>query len=97
MVFVARKLVIVGGEGGGAWFGGIDRQLKAMVLSRAAGQKLGSFIAAAKHDDLVVLKDLIESGKVTPVIDRTFSLAQVPEAIRYMQEGRARGKTVITV
>ena len=90
-------LVIVGGEGGGAWFGGIDRQLKAMVLSRSAGQKLGSFIAAANHKDLMALKDLIESGRVTPVIDRTFSLAQVPEAIRYLQDGHARGKTVITV
>jgi NADPH:quinone reductase-like Zn-dependent oxidoreductase len=89
-------LVIVGGEGGGKWFGGIDRQLRAMTLSTFVGQKLGTFIATQKQDDLMVLKELIESGKVTPVVDRTYSLAEVPDAIRYLEQGHARGKVVIT-
>ncbi len=90
-------LVIVGGEGGGRWFGGIDRQLRALMLSPFVGQKLGTFIAKQNGEDLVVLKELIEAGKVTPVIDRTYPLAEAPDAIRYLSEGHARGKVVITV
>ncbi|CAN5193661.1 hypothetical protein BH20ACT24_BH20ACT24_10240 [soil metagenome] len=90
-------MVIVGGEGGGRWFGGIDRQLRAHTLSPFVSQKLGTFISKAKGDDLVVLKELIEAGKVTPVIDRTYPLAEVPDAIRYVHEGHTRGKVVVTV
>ena len=90
-------LVIVGGEGGGRWLGGTDRQIRALVLSRFVGQKLGTFISTQNHEDLLVLKGLIESGKVTPVIDRTYPLSEVPEAMRYLEEGHARGKVVITV
>jgi NADPH:quinone reductase-like Zn-dependent oxidoreductase len=90
-------LVIIGGEGGGRWLGGTDRQLRAMILSPFVGQKLGTFVNKENHEDLIVLKELIESGKVTPVIDRTYPLAEVPEAIRYLEAGHARGKVVITV
>jgi NADPH:quinone reductase-like Zn-dependent oxidoreductase len=90
-------LVIVGGEGGGRWFGGIDRQLKAQVLSLFVRQRLGTLIATARKDDLEELHELLEAGTVTPVIDRTFPLSEVPEAIRYLRDGRARGKVVITV
>ncbi len=90
-------LVIVGGEGGGRWFGGIDRQLRALLLSPFVGQKLGTFINKENHEDLLVLKEFIETGRLTPVIDRTYPLAEVPEAIRYLQEGHAQGKVVITV
>ena len=90
-------LVIVGGEGGGRWLGGLDRQLRATMLSPFVGQKLGTFVSTPNHEDLLVLKELIESGKVTPVIDRTYPLAEVPDAIRYLEEGHARGKVVITV
>ena len=90
-------LVIAGGEGGGRWLGGTDRQIRALVLSRFVGQKLGTFISKENHEDMIVLKELIESGKVAPVIDRTYPLSQVPEAIRYLQEGHAQGKVVITV
>ena len=90
-------LVIVGGEGGGRWLGGTDRQLRAMMLSPFVGQKLGTFVNKENHEDMLVLKELIESGNVTPVIDRTYPLAEVPEAIRYLEEGHARGKVVITV
>jgi NADPH:quinone reductase-like Zn-dependent oxidoreductase len=90
-------LVITGGEGGGRWLGGTDRQLRAMMLSRFVGQKLGTFISKENHEDMLVLKELIELGKVIPVIDRTYPLSEVPEAIRYLEEGHAQGKVVITV
>jgi NADPH:quinone reductase-like Zn-dependent oxidoreductase len=90
-------LVIVGGESGGRWLGGNDRQLRAIVLSRFVDQTLTTFIAGENHRDMLVLKELIEAGEVTPVIDRSFPLAEVPEAIRYLEQGRARGKVVIDV
>src|SRR5215216_5248603 len=90
-------LVIVGGEGGGRWLGGTNRQIRALVLSPFVSQKLGTFVNRENHEDLLVLKELIESGKVTPIIDRTYLLSDVPEAIRYLEEGHARGKVVITV
>jgi NADPH:quinone reductase-like Zn-dependent oxidoreductase len=90
-------LVIVGGEAGGRWLGGTDRQLRALLLSAFVGHKLTTFITAEKRQDLVVLKDLIEAGQLTPVIDRTYPLSETPKAIRYLQEGHARGKVVITM
>jgi NADPH:quinone reductase-like Zn-dependent oxidoreductase len=90
-------LVIIGGEGGGRWLGGTDRQLRALVLSPFVSQKLGTFISKENHEDMIVLKELIESGKVTPVTNRTYPLAEVPGAIRYLEEGHAQGKVVITV
>jgi NADPH:quinone reductase-like Zn-dependent oxidoreductase len=90
-------LVITGGEGGGRWFGGTDRQLRAMLLPPFVGQKLRTFISKENHEDLLVLKELIESGKVTPIIDRTYPLSEVPEAIRCLEEGHAQGKFVIIV
>jgi NADPH:quinone reductase-like Zn-dependent oxidoreductase len=90
-------LVLVGGEGGGRWFGGIDRTLRALMLTPFVSQKLGTFIAKPNGEDLVVLKELIESGKVTPVIDITYPLSEVPEAILHLEEGHAQGKVVITV
>jgi NADPH:quinone reductase-like Zn-dependent oxidoreductase len=91
------RLVIMGGETDGRWLGGVDRQIRALVLSPFVGQKLGTFISSENADDLIVLRELIESGKVAPVIDRTYPLSEVAAAIRYMLEGRARGKVVITV
>lgn len=90
-------LVIVGGETDGRWLGGTDRQLRALLLSLFVGQKLGTFVSRGNHEDLIVLKELIESGKVTPFIDRTYPLSEVPQAIRYLEQGHARGKVVITV
>jgi NADPH:quinone reductase-like Zn-dependent oxidoreductase len=90
-------LVIAGGETDGRWLGGSDRQIRALLLSRFVGQKLGAFISRENHEDMIVLKELIEAGKVTPVIDRTYALSEVPEAIRYLEQGRARGKLVITL
>jgi NADPH:quinone reductase-like Zn-dependent oxidoreductase len=67
------------------------------MLSSFVGQRLVPFLAQIKHDDIVALKELIEAGKVTPVIDRTYPLSETPEAIRYLETGHARGKVVITV
>jgi NADPH:quinone reductase-like Zn-dependent oxidoreductase len=68
-----------------------------LVMSRFVSQKMTTFTAKENKEDLVVLKELIEAGKVTPVIDRTYPLSEVPEAIRYLEEGHTQGKIVITV
>lgn len=90
-------LVIVGGEGGGKLLGGIDRQLRATILSLFVRQKLGTWISSERQEDLEELRELIEAGTVTPVVDRIFPLDEVPDAIGYLREGRPRGKTVIAV
>jgi NADPH:quinone reductase-like Zn-dependent oxidoreductase len=90
-------LVIAGGETDGRWLGGTDRQIRALMLSPFVAQKLTTFISSQNLQDLIVLKELIEAGKVTPAIDRTYPLSEVPKAIRYLKEGHARGKVVITV
>ncbi len=93
-------LVIVGGEGGkGRLLGGFSRgTVRAPLLSLVTRQEMKGFVAKENAADLEVLKDLIEAGKVTPLIDRSFSLGDVPEAMRYLLEGRARkGKIAITI
>ena len=70
---------------------------RASALSLFAGRKLMGLSARVNQKDLLVLKNLIEAGKVTPVIDRTYPLSEASEAIRYMHEGRARGKVVVVV
>lgn len=90
-------LVIAGGETGGRWLGGSDRQIRAVLLSRFVSQTLRTFINSENHEDLIVLTGLIESQKVAPVIDRRYPLADAPKAIRYLLEGHARGKVVITI
>ena len=92
-----RGTYVVVGAPSGRWLIGPDRFLKALVLSLFVGQRMAPFITTANKEDLVVLKDLIEAGKVTPVIDRIYPLSEVPDAIRYLEEGHARGKVVITV
>jgi NADPH:quinone reductase-like Zn-dependent oxidoreductase len=91
------RLVIVGGETEGRWLGGSDRQIRAILLSPLVSQKLGTFVASENSADLDVLRELIEAGKITPAVDRTYPLADVATAIRHLQDGHARGKLVITV
>jgi NADPH:quinone reductase-like Zn-dependent oxidoreductase len=91
------RLVIVGGEGGGRWLGGIDRQMRAQLLAPFVGQRMGTLFARPRPSDLEKLRELIEGGHVVPAVDRTFTLAEVPEAIRYLRDGRVRGKVVVTV
>jgi NADPH:quinone reductase-like Zn-dependent oxidoreductase len=71
--------------------------LKALVMSRFVSQTLVPFVARRRKEDLIIMQGLLEAGKVTPVIDRTYPLSEVPEAIRYLEEGHARGKVVITL
>jgi NADPH:quinone reductase-like Zn-dependent oxidoreductase len=91
-------LVIVGGDGGGRWTGGFLRgALRAPVLSLFVGQKLHGLISTENQQDLQALRELIETGKVMPVIDRTYPLIEAPDAIRYLAEGHPRGKVVVTM
>jgi NADPH:quinone reductase-like Zn-dependent oxidoreductase len=90
-------LVIVGGEGGGRWLGGFLRNLRAPLLSRFIGQRLRMLASKPNQDDLQVLRELIEAGKLRPLIGRTYPLGEVPEAMRALEAGKTRGKIVITV
>ncbi|GGS69764.1 NADPH:quinone reductase [Planobispora rosea] len=89
-------LVFVGGSGG-RWFMGTDRWLRGTLLAPFLRLKARVLVHKDSREDLVLLKELIESGKLTPVLDRTYPLSEVPEAIRYVREGRARGQVVIAV
>jgi NADPH:quinone reductase-like Zn-dependent oxidoreductase len=91
-------LVIVGGDGGGNWTGGFFRgMLRGPLLSLFVGQTLGMVNAKQNQADLKTVADLIEDGSLTPVVDRTFDLVEAADAIRYLEQGHARGKVVITV
>jgi NADPH:quinone reductase-like Zn-dependent oxidoreductase len=91
-------LVIVGGDGGGRWTGGFFRgMLRAPLVSLFVGQRLRGLATKIKREDLVTLTELIEAGSVTPVVDRTYPLIEAADAIRYLEEGHARGKIVVTV
>jgi NADPH:quinone reductase-like Zn-dependent oxidoreductase len=79
------------------WFASGGRVIRAHVLNRFVSHRLRPFVVSPKFDDLVVLKELIEAGKVTPVIDKTYPLSEVPEAIGYVGDGHTQGKVVITV
>jgi NADPH:quinone reductase-like Zn-dependent oxidoreductase len=67
------------------------------LRSRFSKQKLLGLISKTRQQDLLTLKELIETGKITPVVDRAYPLSEVPQAIRYLEQGHARGKVVITV
>jgi NADPH:quinone reductase-like Zn-dependent oxidoreductase len=91
--------VMIGGGGpnDGRWVGPMARPIKAKLMSPFISQKMGMMLAQGNKDDLNVLADLMQSGKVTPVIDRTYPLSEIREAVRYLEAGHARGKVVITV
>jgi len=90
-------LVIVGGEEGGKWIAGVDRQLRALALSPFIGQRLTTFMSKETHVDLERLAQIIDAGDLTPVVDRTYSLDEVPDAMRHLVAGDAKGKIVISV
>jgi NADPH:quinone reductase-like Zn-dependent oxidoreductase len=91
----AGTLVIVGSETGGRWLGGFDRSLRAPLLSRLVSQELTALTASENGADLLVLAGLIGSGQVTPVVERTYPLAETAAAVAHMAGGRARGKVVV--
>jgi len=90
-------LVIVGGEGGGRLTGGFERLLRAFALSRFVSQRLVPLTAVDRRADLLFLKDIIEDGKLTPVIDRTFALDDAAQALTDAEEGHGSGKKVIVM
>jgi NADPH:quinone reductase-like Zn-dependent oxidoreductase len=89
-------LVLAGGEGGGKWLG-MGRTVRAKAMSPFVGQKMTNFLARPKSEDLVALKELIEAGKITPLIGARYPLSDTAEAIRELGTGHGRGKVVITV
>ncbi|MFJ2833372.1 NAD(P)-dependent alcohol dehydrogenase [Streptomyces sp. NPDC087263] len=90
-------LVMVGGEGGSAFFGGMGREIRASLLSPFIGQNLRNLISLPRHEDLLTLKDLAEQGKITPAIDRTYPLAEAADAVRHLEKGHPRGKLVVII
>jgi NADPH:quinone reductase-like Zn-dependent oxidoreductase len=88
--------VVIGGQSG-RWIKPMDRVARMMLTDRFTRQRLVFFLAQINRDDLLVLRDLMESGKLTPVIGSTYPLDQVPDAIRQMEAGHAQGKIVITI
>jgi NADPH:quinone reductase-like Zn-dependent oxidoreductase len=81
--------------------GSMDQLSQAMLqgswISMTGSQKMGNLLAKPNHADLIYMKELLEAGKVKPVIDRRYPLSEVPEALRYLEEGHAQGKIVITL
>ncbi|MFI6977530.1 NAD(P)-dependent alcohol dehydrogenase [Embleya sp. NPDC050154] len=90
-------LVIVGSETKGRWFGGVDRVLRALVLTPFIRHRLRGLVQVESAEDLRTLRTLIEAGKLTPVIDRTYTFDEIPQAIEYIHKGHARGKVAITM
>ena len=81
----------------GQWIGPVARMAGASITNRLGAKPARGFLATVNRDDLMALKELIESGKVTPVIDRTYSFEEIPEAIRYVESGHLSGKVVVTI
>jgi NADPH:quinone reductase-like Zn-dependent oxidoreductase len=97
-VLTPKGIHLMVGDKSGRGMGGIlARLITALVLSWFVSQKLVPFLARPRQEDLVIMHKLMAAGKVKPVIDRCYGLSEVPEAIRYLEEGHARGKVVVTV
>ena len=89
-------LVIVGGTGG-KWLMGVGRSIRATMLSPLVSQRLRMFLAKNNKEDLGVLKELIESGDITPIVDKTYKLSEAAQAVANVGERHSRGKTVISM
>jgi NADPH:quinone reductase-like Zn-dependent oxidoreductase len=101
-VLTPNGICVLAGIGGAGWREGsgtrVARALTAPLLSKFTSQKFVGFIAQLNHQDLTILADLMQSGKLTPVIDRTYkSLSEIPQALAYLEQGHARGKVVINL
>jgi NADPH:quinone reductase-like Zn-dependent oxidoreductase len=91
------SLVIVGGEKGGNWTGGFGRQLRAIGLSPFVGQRLAMLASKENHTHIEEVSRFIEAGRVSPIVDKTYTLAEVPDAMRHLEAGHARGKIAIRI
>ena len=89
--------MLVSADGGNRLLGGMGRWIQALVMSRFVSHTLRPLSSTPNEAGLQLLKEMIEAGKVTPVVDRTYPLSQVADPIRYVREGRTRGKIVINV
>ena len=89
-------LVIVGGQKGD-WLGPMMGVIKASIVANFVDQKMGFFIAKLDHDDMKLLGELMQTGKVTPVIDRRYPLSEAAKAMEYLETGRARGKVIVSL
>jgi len=91
--------VMIGGGGpnDGGLIGPLARPVKALLLSPFISQKMGMMMAEIRQEDLTAMRDLMETGKVTPVVDKTYPLSQVREAMKYLEAGHARGKVILTM
>jgi len=90
-------LVIVGAPKGNRLLGPLSHMVRILLAALRSSQKAVFFIAKINKEDLVVLRELLEAGKVTPVIDRRYELSDIADAFRYLGEGHAQGKVVVTV
>jgi NADPH:quinone reductase-like Zn-dependent oxidoreductase len=88
--------LVLNSGAGGRWVGPLPRMAAAVVMSRFVRQKMTAFLSTSSKDDLVTLSELLDAGKITPVIDRTYPLSEAAQAIAYLEEGHAKGKVVIT-
>jgi NADPH:quinone reductase-like Zn-dependent oxidoreductase len=89
--------VMIGSTEPGHWFGWLSKPIQAWILSPFTSQKFGMMLTDLNTSDLTTLATLMQDGKVTPVIDRTYKLSEAAEALRYLEKGHARGKVVVTV
>lgn len=97
LVAARGMLVIVGGEEGGRLLGGIERNLRAALWSPFIRQRMRAFFSRERQDDIETLAEMITAGTLTPVVEKTFPLADAADAIRHLEGGHARGKLVVTV
>src|SRR5439155_14639425 len=93
------KYVLIGGGSANAqgWIGALGKPLKALVMKPFVSQQMGMMMAEMKQSDLSYLADLMQNGKLKAVIDRTYKLSEIQQAIAYVEQGHARGKVIVTV
>ena len=90
-------ILVANGAPVGGWFGGLTRPIASFAVSLVVKQQAKPFVSTTKPEDLATLKELIEAGELVPVVDRTYSLSEAPEAVAHVGEGHAQGKTIIAV
>lgn len=90
------KYVMVGGPAG-RWIDPLPRVARTVMMSRFVSQDMRFFIASLNQKDLTVVRDLVQAGRVTPVIDRRYGMRDIPAAVRYLEAGHARGKVIVTI
>jgi len=96
-VLTPKGILVPNANTSGRWLGGMSRSIKALVMSPFVPERIRPFLAQVNQGDLLALTDLVEAGKVRPVIDRTYQLSQTADAMRHLESGHARGKVIVSV